>query len=514
VSGEAALVAGLAYALWPAGIAMSSVIGTDIPTAAIIVLALALLCVWGDTRPLLASAAFGAAMGVAAYFRAVAMPLSVLSAGYWLARRVGVRATILRTGLAMLLTALLLLPWGLRNRSQSGEFYLTDSHGGITALMGNDPNTEGTYSRSLGAMFLQLTGRTFLTEPHRQTDRVAYRLAMKLMTFEPAWTCGMVALRIERLFAPERGLLYWSVYRPGVVPPATAAWFNQHRPVITALADWYYLLFVLCLCAGLAFAAVEGRWIVLVPIPFALALVATYALFVAEPRYRVTTEVLLFPIVGFGAWRLGRIAVQVTRAWTGIAAAGRLRVARADRPPSARRETLDALARRGLAATLGAAAIVIAVSVVLVRGGAVLRARHRWAATVWQVDGRPELALWRGVVADGGGSPVRGTPPGAALRIGPEQRRVNAEIVLPNVEPARASFQMSAAVAWRGTRPAGTNVAIGGASANPDATTVRGSIEPTGVPLRIAAHLDRPAGADGFLEVVVSDVVLTTNGPR
>ncbi|MBC8134152.1 MAG: hypothetical protein H7X95_14315, partial [Deltaproteobacteria bacterium] len=315
--GAAPLLAGLAYALWPAGIAVSSVIGTDIPTATLILLALASLCAWGETRPLLAAVGFGATMGVAATFRAVALPLTVLSALYWLAVRSGARATIARTALAAAMTVLILLPWGLRNLRQNGEFYLTDSHGGITALMGNDPNTEGTYSRGLGTTFRQLTGRTFLMEPHRVTDRVAYDLAKQWMAFDPAWTAGMIALRIERLFAPERGLLYWPVYRRGVVPPATAAWFNQHRPLVTGVADFFYVLFVLGVIAGVAFAVVERRFTVLVPLPFALSLAATYALFVAEPRYRLTTEVLLFPLFGFGVARLAaavrHVGVPVTQ---------------------------------------------------------------------------------------------------------------------------------------------------------------------------------------------------------
>ena len=73
------------YALWPAGVAMSSVVGTDVPAAALIATALALLVAFGATRPLTAALAFGAAMGLAAWVRAVALPLSALSLGYWLA---------------------------------------------------------------------------------------------------------------------------------------------------------------------------------------------------------------------------------------------------------------------------------------------------------------------------------------------------------------------------------------------------------------------------------------------
>jgi len=497
-----ALVAGLSYALWPAGIAMSSVIGTDIPTAAIILGALALLCVLGDSRPWLASVAFGAVMGVAAYFRAVALPLTGLAAVYWLARRAGWRATLGRTAVAIAVTVLVLFPWGLRNWRQGGEFTLTDNHGGITALMGNDPNTEGTYSRSLSTTFRELTGRTFLMQPHRQTDQVAYRLARQFMAFDPTWTVGMIALRLERLFAPERGLLYWSVYRPGVVPPATAAWFNQHRPLITGLADWSYLLFGVCVCAGLAFAVSERRWAVLVPLPFALALVATYALFVAEPRYRITTEALLFPLVGFGACRLVG----------GLGAAARAATARADRQPG-QQSVLTAEARRGLAGTLLVVALLTAAGLTAVLGGKSLRSRHRWAATVWQVDGHAQLALWSAAGLSGGPSPVRPAPPGSALVLGRGQRQASARIFLPAFAPAAGSIQLSASLRWRGvTLPTDAVVSLGGVMARAGAPAALGRIEHPSGPLHLDVRLERAPGgaAEDAVEVMVSDVVLTT----
>src|SRR6185436_18174486 len=85
LSGHApvALTTAILYALWPAGITLASVIGTDVPTAALLLLALTLLHGLAPKRPLLAAIAFGAAMGLAAYLRAVALPLTVLSAGTW-----------------------------------------------------------------------------------------------------------------------------------------------------------------------------------------------------------------------------------------------------------------------------------------------------------------------------------------------------------------------------------------------------------------------------------------------
>ena len=49
-------------------------------------------------------------MGLAAYLRAVALPLTALSAVYWVVRRAGARATVARTAVAIALTVTVLLP--------------------------------------------------------------------------------------------------------------------------------------------------------------------------------------------------------------------------------------------------------------------------------------------------------------------------------------------------------------------------------------------------------------------
>ena len=65
----------------------------------------------------------------------------------------------------------------LRNHARYGEWFLTDSHGGLTALVGANPNSDGRYSRSLNRLFSEVTGYTLLVEPHRESDRAAYQLA-------------------------------------------------------------------------------------------------------------------------------------------------------------------------------------------------------------------------------------------------------------------------------------------------------------------------------------------------
>ena len=132
---------------------------------------------------------------------------------------------------------MVLLPWALRNPRQHGALYFTDDHGGITALIGANPNSEGTYTRALNQMFKDLTGRTVLDEPHAETDRLAFDLAKDWTRFEPRYALGLVILKAERLFWSEWHLLYWPIGRPGVLVGAPARWFAARMNAANALAD-------------------------------------------------------------------------------------------------------------------------------------------------------------------------------------------------------------------------------------------------------------------------------------
>jgi len=181
----AAALAGLLCALWPAGIAVSSVTGTDMPAAALLGLAVWLLARGAGRRPLGAPVAFGLAMGLAAWVRAVALPLVALTALHFRARGALWVHALTRTLAAAAVAFLVLLPWGVRNHFRYGEFFLTDSHGGHTALVGANPDTEGVYSRSLNRMFEVGTGYRLFSEPHRDADRAAYALAKHWTAFSP-----------------------------------------------------------------------------------------------------------------------------------------------------------------------------------------------------------------------------------------------------------------------------------------------------------------------------------------
>jgi hypothetical protein len=409
-----AAAATVLYALWPAGVAMASVVGTDVPAAALIVAALALLVAFGPTRPWTAALAFGAVMGLAAWVRAVALPLSALSVGYWVARRVRLGRAFTLTGAGLAAALVVLSPWAIRHVKQSGALYFTDDHGGITALIGANPNSEGTYTRALNQMFKDVTGRSVLAEPHRETDQAAYAIVREWTRFEPRYALGMIALKADRLFDPEIRLLYWPIYRPGVLVGARAAWFAAHHRAIEALADAFGLAVMGLTLVGIAAALLRRRWPLLALVPFQLALVATYALFFAEPRYRLPIELLALPFVALALGEVVRLAAALVR--------------------GARPEVVTGARALGV----GVAAVVLwrLAWPPLLEGGRALRSRHRWAAVEARLEmdtgaeadtdlppaTMTRLLLWRPAPPFPDPSPIEGAPSGLRLTVGSDGR--------------------------------------------------------------------------------------------
>ena len=397
----AAIAAGFACALWPAGIAVASVTGTDMPAAALLATAVWLLVRLGGERPLAAPALYGLALGLASYVRAIALPLAVLALPHFRARGATWFHAATRTGAACLIAFLVLLPWGLRNRHRYGEFFVTDSHGGHTAMVGANPNSDGVYSRSLNRMFSEGTGLRLFVEPHRQADQVAYRIAKEWTTLEPKFAVGLLAAKADRLLTFERPLLYWPLYRQSVLPAGspTETWFARHRAGVERLVDGYWYLLVAATLIGLVAAAMRRNGVALSLLPLPLALTALYVAFFAEVRYQLAIVVLLIPFAGAGLVWVGELTHDLAR------------------------RALDRHRRPRLPLEAGVAALAIALVFIgwprLVAAGARLRERHRWAAFVCTVDGAKRLCAARdaGPAAGMAPSPVRGVWDGFALRL-------------------------------------------------------------------------------------------------
>jgi 4-amino-4-deoxy-L-arabinose transferase-like glycosyltransferase len=492
VGRRAAVIATAIYALWPAGVAMSSVVGTDVPAAALIVAALGALVALGERRPWTAAIVFGVVMGLAAWVRAVALPLSALAGGWWLARRTPWRRAVGLTVAGVGATLLVLAPWAIRHLRQSGALYFTDDHGGITALIGSNPNSEGTYTRALNQLFHDVTGRGVLDQPHHDVDRDAYALAREWMRFEPGYALGLMAMKGDRLFDPEQRLLYWPVFRPGVLVGRPAAWFGARHQAIAGATDAFGVAIAGLALAGIGVALARRRWPLLALLPFQLALAATYTVFFAEPRYRIPIEMLAFPFVALALCEVGRAAAAL-----------------------ARRARPEALASaRALAPAL---ALVVAWRLgwpALIDAGAHLRARHRWAVTLWQVDGHARPCMWRPGAAPTSptspSSPILGAPNGVWLRAG--ARGTAAADVALGAGPLPAGTYALHLEAEASGAPARLELAAADGTRGAvvaelgRATPLDAIVHHAGGPLRLAATL---AAADGASAIWVSGGSIT-----
>ncbi len=361
------------------------------PAAALLAAAVAVLVRQeARARPWRAAIGFGVMLGLAAYVRAVALPLALLAFPYWVATaptRAGLKAAVARTALGCGVAAVVLLPWGIRNQLRYGELFITDSHGGHTALVGANPDTEGVYSRSLNQMFWLGTGYRLFDPRPREADRAAYALAKSWARFEPAYAVGLVAAKADRLLTNERPLLYWPLYRESVLPDPPRAFFARYRAGIEELVDGFWYFLAAASVAGIVVAAARRHWRALVLLPFPLALIALYATFFSEVRYHLAIAIFMFPYAA------------AALAW-----AATLRPARA--------RLLEAGA-----VTLAVAALLLGWPA-LIRAGGGLRDRHRWAVCVCGAGAKTTLCNWRATArGDAAVSPVHGVWNGVGLRL-------------------------------------------------------------------------------------------------
>ena len=491
----AAFAAGLLCALWPAGIAVSSVTGTDMPAAALLGLAVWLLARNAARRPLGAPAAFGLVMGLASYIRAVALPLVLLAAFHFRARGASWLHVVTRTLAAAAVAFVVLLPWGLRNHHRYGELFFTDSHGGHTALVGANPNSDGSYSRSLNRLFSEGTGYALFAPPHRESDRVAYALAKQWTAFSPRYALGLLVAKADRLLGAERPLLYWPLYRQSVLPPGN--WFDVHRAGVERLVDDSYYLMIAAIVIGIVAAATRRNWPALTLLPLPFALLVLYTLFFAEARYHLAVLVLLLPFAGNGlAWILTAMRDVVRR-----------RDAR-------RRLAIEALVAGGIVALIFVGWLRIT------RAGTALRERNRWAVCVCEVAGAKRLCDVRATDPPPGEapSPVRGVWDGFGLRLSGARAAAAFDLDLP---PGRYRISMRAEAVGPAVRAAVDLAADGTSLAQTRWPTEATPVTLTGTALHASGKLHVelgtsrgiPASTDGGGTLWISAIKVEPDRP-
>ena len=235
----------------------------------------------------------------------------------------------------------------------------------------------------------------------------------------------------------------------------------------------------------------------------------------------------VFPVAGLGAHRLATRAAPWVRRWSRqlsmvlaarLPALRRWNATRAVGPRAPAVERNQRTDRRGWLGTGVALAALVIVAMLVVVGGASLRAAHRWAVTVWHLDGQPKLAMWLPRDAGGTPSPVRGAAPGATLVLAKGQATAEADVILPDVVLPPGQVQLALDVDWPAEVPVGTTLTVGPAVVAAGVRAASGTLavaparEPGGG-LRLGARLVGPPGG-GTARATVTAVRLTTRaGP-
>jgi hypothetical protein len=383
--------------------------------------------------------------------------------------------------------------------------------------VGANPNSEGTYSRSLNVMFTRGTGFKLFEAParHRAADAAAYRLVREWVAFEPAYALGLLGAKADRLLTHERNLLYWPIFRAGVLPDAPPragvpdtsarvpdtragglrAWFERHRAAVEGVTDGFWWLVAALFLAGVPLAFLRlpraQAWLAVATLAVPLALTATYTIFFSEVRYHLAIVPLLFPHAGFAlTWLVLRSRDRFRR----------------DGPALAVLATV----------VLGAGALGLLTS----KAAEQLRLGHRWAVAVCRLPDptATQLCAWRRTWPRGGASPMRGVWNGVGLHlpdheVGDLWAAAETTLALPpgryriQVGVARADRQEVAAAPPRAPSP----TAAPEAARRPDGSawpSVALRVGDTVFARNVAAPL-RPGQADN----VVAGVVGHPGGP-
>jgi hypothetical protein len=266
-------------------------------------------------------------------------------------------------------------------------------------------------------MYHDATGFTLLAEPHRQADHAALAIAKEWTAFEPWFSLGLLGSKAERLLVHERALLYWPLFRAGVLPAPESSFFGRHRSFIEGVADTYWLAIVALSLMGIALAYTRRQWLALSLLPQIVALMALYALIFAEPRYRLPIAMLLMPMAAMALVWLGNITRGLVR------------------------KSLPTTWKREAALALGLAAVVFITAPTLAWAAGRLREHHRWAVSECEVAGKVQLCQWRSNHAASVEPAIRGVWNGVGIALPSTRTAATAE---SEIALAAGAYELSA----------------------------------------------------------------------
>jgi hypothetical protein len=216
--------------------------------------------------------------------------------------------------------AVALLPWGLRNYRQFGEFRVTTSHGGYTLLLGNNPDFyrylreaewgDVWHSDELAQAWQRRgllrdaredlfalsrsrddSSRTRIDRTEIEDDRLAYDFARRYIREDPRMFLAACCDRVGRL---------WQLLPRQVLPEESAL----RRVLRWSVAAWYGVLYLLVLAAARARPRKLFSWPWQWGILLCIAFTAVHTFYWSDMRMRAPLLPFVALVATLGALQL------------------------------------------------------------------------------------------------------------------------------------------------------------------------------------------------------------------
>jgi len=233
-----------------------------------------------DSARVLPAFGAGAALGLATLGKVVALPLALPAAVLvaFVPRRSPARAAALLLG-----TAVVLMPWAVRNRRVLGRLEVTNNNGGHTLFGGTVSNEIADWYGFPEYRSAVERWRSLGPETQPVLDRYLYAAAVERIEADPARWLRLVGARVLRFMLPSRQWMVavgWST--PGTVTP----WFVAGALLQVSLFAATALLAWTVWRTGPPWAMSIGPVIVFWHL-------SVYAVAYVSPRYNITVGPLL-----------------------------------------------------------------------------------------------------------------------------------------------------------------------------------------------------------------------------
>jgi len=288
-----AIVAGYISACWPLQIEFASVLASELIFNFLLV---SLLAVWETRRlnPWVRAILIGIFAAATCYIRPTGMLLPAILYAITVNRERKYLRPIAGAAIALVVMALAIAPWSVRNTHIFGHFELISTNGGANLWMGNNPDG---------------TGRTedvpdsTLKMPEAERDIYLGKIAKAYIREHPVRFALRTFKKVYWLHDHETIGVHWNLAALQQLYGERAVW------CLKLLSDTYWWLVLLLGLTGAVLVILKhGIWVVFVSVPLVLwaYFTALHAVIVVQDRYH-------FPCLPFIAILAGVAICEVRR---------------------------------------------------------------------------------------------------------------------------------------------------------------------------------------------------------